>query len=49
MKVLRVLLFGWYVVTYQGQSVAGPFLTFGDCNRIARQIRNANPVCQYRY
>lgn len=43
---------GWYVVTYQGQAVAGPFSLLSDCNaeaaHLARQYYNVSRICQYR-
>jgi hypothetical protein len=42
---------GWYVVTYSGQAVMGPFLLLDDCSReaerLSRQYYNVSSVCQY--
>jgi len=43
---------GWYVVTYSGQAVAGPFTLLGDCTEMARVMAerypNVSRVCQSR-
>jgi hypothetical protein len=43
---------GWYVVTYSGGSVAGPFALLGDCtdeaHHLAERYSNVSSVCQYK-
>lgn len=43
---------GWYVVTFNGQPVMGPFSLLDECSRqaqiMSRQYYNVSPVCQYR-
>jgi hypothetical protein len=35
MRYLKALLLAWYVVTYSGQIMAGPFTLVSDCNDVA--------------
>lgn len=35
-KQVVVVLFAWYVVTYSGGKVAGPFTLLGDCTEMAK-------------
>ena len=48
---LQAAVGGWYVVTYSGQPVAGPFSLLGDCTReaqhLARQYSNVSSVCKF--
>lgn len=43
---------GWYVVTYSGQAVAGPFTLLSDCTEMANTMHakyfNVSEVCQNR-
>ena len=43
---------GWYVVTYSGQAVAGPFTLLSDCTDMAKTMHakyfNVSEVCQSR-
>lgn len=43
---------GWYVVTYSGQRVLGPFVLLNECQYwaelLARRYYNISPVCQYK-
>lgn len=43
----------WYVVTYSGQKVMGPFLDFSDCSFWARLLSqiywNVSPFCRLSY
>jgi hypothetical protein len=52
MKRYAVLLFAWYVVTYSGQAVAGPFTLLSECTDIAKIMAerhyNVSRVCQSR-
>jgi hypothetical protein len=49
-KRLLMVLAAWYVVTYGGQRVAGPFTLLGDCTDMARimaaKYANVSTVCQ---
>jgi hypothetical protein len=42
---------GWYVVTYSGQAVMGPFSLLDDCSReaerLSREYYNVSSVCRY--
>lgn len=42
----------WYVVTYDGRPVAGPFTFLEDCASVAKtmidQGYRVNPFCQFR-
>ena len=46
------LLFGWFVVTFGGQAVAGPFTLLSDCTTLAKVMAAKYPtvstVCQPR-
>lgn len=48
---LAATLLGWYVVTYSGQPVAGPFTLLNDCQDMARYMSqryyNVSQVCQW--
>jgi len=48
-----VFAFAWYVVTYSGQRVAGPFLLYSDCTAMAQlmsqQYSGISSVCQSSY
>lgn len=50
--VLYAADYGWYVVTYSGQAVAGPFSLLNDCTEMAKIMQqrysNISSVCQYR-
>lgn len=45
-----VILFGWFVVSYSGAKIAGPFTFLGDCNEEARHLAkrysNVSTVCR---
>jgi hypothetical protein len=52
-KIIRILvLAAWYVVTYSGQPVAGPFSQLNDCTAMAQYMsqhyQNISTVCQSR-
>ena len=51
-RFLNAIIFGWFVVLYSGQSVAGPFTLLSDCSDTARfmatQNVNVSTVCQYK-
>jgi hypothetical protein len=46
------MIFLWWVMTFQGQRVAGPFTTLGDCQPAARYMAqrytNVSSVCVWR-
>jgi hypothetical protein len=56
MKGMRLKLGGWiiawYVVTYSGQAVAGPFTLLGECTDMAKYLAsryyNVSTVCVSR-
>lgn len=52
MKTMLRLAFLWYVVTYTGQAVAGPFTTIADCaplaQRMSKSYSNVSPYCQFK-
>jgi hypothetical protein len=52
MAILILTLAGWYVVTYSGQEIAGPFTLLTDCNaeaaHLAARYYNVSPICQSR-
>lgn len=43
---------GWYVVTYGGEAVAGPFSSLSDCTDMAkimhRKYSNVSEICQVK-
>ena len=47
------LLLGWYVVTYSGKAVAGPFTLLSDCTDLAKimhqKYSNVSDVCQSKW
>ena len=50
-RLVAGLALGWYVVTYSGQHVAGPFASWSDCNEMAaimhaRYPLNVSTFCQ---
>ena len=49
-RTIAVVLFAWWVVTFQGQKVAGPFTLLGDCNEMAKIMAaryfNISQICQ---
>jgi hypothetical protein len=49
---LAALLFAWYVTTYSGQIVAGPFTGLSECTEVAREMaeryQNVSAVCRNR-
>jgi hypothetical protein len=49
-RILLGTLLAWYVVTYSGQSVAGPFTLLSDCTDMAKimakKYYNVSTVCQ---
>lgn len=52
-RALLALAFGWYVVTYTGQAVAGPFGSATACNAQAQAMINAgyagiSSVCRFK-
>lgn len=51
-RFLSALIFGWFVVTYSGQPVAGPFTLLSDCAATAKfmaaRYSNVSTVCQYK-
>ena len=53
MKTVAALLFSWYVTTYGGDIVAGPFSDISDCERVARIMAADNPhgsrICKSRF
>ncbi len=50
-RFLALVLGGWFVVTYAGKAVAGPFIYLADCAQIAQalheQYANVSDVCRY--
>lgn len=46
-----ILLFVWFMVTYHGAHMAGPFVVLSDCQDVARVMAKQNPnistVCQW--
>lgn len=46
-----IVLAAWFVVTYHGAHVAGPFVVLSDCQDVARTMSNQNPnistVCKW--
>jgi hypothetical protein len=52
MKVRQivVLAFAWWVVTFQGQKVAGPFMVLDDCTEVAKimhlKFPNVTDICR---
>lgn len=46
------LLFGWFVTTYSGQAVAGPFTDYTDCQDMAKlmakKYTNVSTTCVWR-
>jgi hypothetical protein len=46
-----LLLLGWFVVTYSGTKLIGPFELSHECNEIARvmnqQYRTIYPICRF--
>src|SRR6266849_303935 len=42
MRRIMGIVFLWYVVTYSGKTVAGPFVSFTECQRIARAMHEGN-------
>ena len=51
-KFAVFLLSGWFVVTYSGQLMAGPFALLNECSDMAAimaaKYPNISRVCQYR-
>lgn len=51
-RFLSALIAGWFVVTYSGQPVAGPFTLLSDCSGMAKfmaaKYSNVSAVCQYK-
>jgi len=51
-RLFASLLFAWYVVTYTGQSVAGPFTLLSDCADLAKYLHerytNVSEVCRFK-
>jgi len=49
-RYLGAMALAWWVVTFQGQKVAGPFLVLDDCTAIARimhqQYSNVTDICR---
>ncbi len=49
---LWTVVFAWYVVTYSGQPVAGPFTLLNDCTDMAKimhaKYNNVSEVCQFK-
>jgi hypothetical protein len=47
---LLVALFAWYVVTYSGQRVAGPFTLLSECSEMAKIMAeryfNISEICR---
>ena len=50
MKKICAIALAWYVVTYSGQRVAGPFSLLGDCTDMAKIMAqkyfNVSTICQ---
>jgi hypothetical protein len=50
-KLAAAAVFSWWVVTYTGTPVAGPFLTLQECQDSANyphvKYTNVSTVCQY--
>lgn len=48
--ILRGVVLAWFVVTYTGQRVAGPFSLLTDCTDLAKimakKYSNVSPLCQ---
>jgi len=51
-RLLLAFLTGWFVVTYSGQPVAGPFMLLSDCTEMAKimsqKYYNVSSVCQWK-
>lgn len=51
-RILGATLLAWYVVTYSGQAVAGPFTLLTECSDMAKLMAkryyNVSSVCQSR-
>jgi hypothetical protein len=50
--VVAFVLLSWFVVTYSGQTVAGPFGDYNDCQNTAKYMHdrytNVSEFCQIR-
>jgi hypothetical protein len=50
LRHLTALTVAWYVVTYSGQRVAGPFTLLNDCTDLARimaqRYYNVSTICR---
>lgn len=51
-RFLGAIIFGWFVVLYSGQAVAGPFTLLTECSDVAKFMAqrnyNVSTVCQYK-
>ena len=51
-RFIGALVFGWFVVTYSGQPVAGPFTLLHECSEVAKfmasKYYNVSAICQYK-
>ena len=52
-KLLSAIALGWFVVTYSGTKLVGPFELAHECNEIARvmheQYHSIYPTCRFYY
>ena len=51
-QLISALLFAWWVCTYSGQPVAGPFTLLSECSDVAKfmakKYYNVSTVCQFK-
>ena len=51
-RFLYALFVGWFVVTFSGQPVAGPFTLLSECADVAKFMAarhyNVSTVCQFK-
>lgn len=50
--IVTGFLGGWFVMTFNGQTIAGPFDLLSDCNRVAEAMAKVDPqvsqICEAR-